>query len=33
VGQKRLPARQRLNKENTMVFVQKKFGVDILEAA
>jgi large subunit ribosomal protein L5 len=33
VCQKRLPARQRLNKENTMVFVQKKFGVEILEAA
>jgi len=33
VGQKRLPARQRLNKDNTMVFVQKKFGVEILEAA
>jgi large subunit ribosomal protein L5 len=33
VAQKKLPARQRLNKEITMVFVQKKFGVDILEAA
>jgi large subunit ribosomal protein L5 len=33
VAQKKLPAKQRLNKEITMVFVQKKFGVDILEAA
>jgi large subunit ribosomal protein L5 len=33
VAQKKLPARQRLNKEITMVFVQKKFSVDILEAA
>ncbi len=33
VAQKKLPGRQRLGKDDTMVFVQKKFGVEILEAA
>jgi large subunit ribosomal protein L5 len=33
VCQKRLPARQRLGKDDTIAFVQKKFGVEILEAA
>lgn len=33
VAQKKLPQRQRLNKEDTMSFVSKKFSVEILEAA
>jgi large subunit ribosomal protein L5 len=33
VGQKKLPSRQRLNKGDTMEFVSKKFGIEILEAA
>jgi len=33
VGQKKLPSRQRLNKGDTIEFVSKKFGIEILEAA
>lgn len=33
ISQKRLPARQRLGKDDTVQFVQKRFGVVILEAA
>ena len=33
VAQKKLPGRQRLGKDDTMEFVHKKFGVEILEAA
>ena len=33
VAQKKLPIKQRLNKAETMEFVHKKFGVEILEAA
>ena len=33
VCQKKLPVRQRLNKDDTMDFVAKKFGIEILEAA
>jgi large subunit ribosomal protein L5 len=33
VCQKKLPARQRLGKDDTMEYVQKKFGIVILEAA
>jgi large subunit ribosomal protein L5 len=33
VGQKKLPIRQRLNKGDTIEFVSKKFGIEILEAA
>ena len=33
VGQKKLPSRQRLGKDETIEFVQKKFGIEILEAA
>jgi len=33
VAQKKLPARQRLCKEDTMQYVAKKFGIEILEAA
>jgi large subunit ribosomal protein L5 len=33
VCQKKLPGRQRLGKDDTMEFVQKKFGIEILEAA
>jgi large subunit ribosomal protein L5 len=33
VGQKKLPSRQRLNKDDTVEFVSKKFGIEILEAA
>ena len=33
VGQKKLPSRQRLNKDDTIEFVSKKFGIEILEAA
>lgn len=33
ICQKRLPARQRLSKDDTVEFVQKRFGVVILEAA
>jgi large subunit ribosomal protein L5 len=33
VCQKRLPARQRLGKDDTLEYVQKKFGIVILEAA
>lgn len=33
IAQKKLPLRQRLNKDDTIAFVQKKFGVEILEAA
>ncbi|OPY48969.1 MAG: 50S ribosomal protein L5 [Methanosaeta sp. PtaU1.Bin060] len=33
VAQKKLPARQRLGKEDTIAYVQKKFGVEIPEAA
>jgi large subunit ribosomal protein L5 len=33
VGQKKLPSRQRLNKDDTIEFVSKKFGIEISEAA
>jgi large subunit ribosomal protein L5 len=33
VGQKKLPSHQRLKKDDTMEFVRKKFGIEILEAA
>ncbi|MFB3764457.1 MAG: 50S ribosomal protein L5 [Methanotrichaceae archaeon] len=33
VAQKKLPIRQRLNKTETMEYVSKKFGVEILEAS
>jgi hypothetical protein len=33
VAQKKLPSRQRLNKDETAEFVSKKFGIEILEAA
>jgi large subunit ribosomal protein L5 len=33
ICQKKLPIRQRLNKDDTMDFVAKKFGIEILEAA
>jgi large subunit ribosomal protein L5 len=33
VAQKKLPIRQRLNKDDTVEFVSKKFGIEILEAA
>jgi large subunit ribosomal protein L5 len=33
IAQKKLPAKQRLNKADTMDYVQKKFGVSISEAA
>ncbi len=33
VAQKKLPSRQRLNKDDTVEFVSKKFGIEILEAA
>jgi large subunit ribosomal protein L5 len=33
VAQKKLPGKQRLGKGDTMEFVHKKFGVEILEAA
>jgi large subunit ribosomal protein L5 len=33
VAQKKLPLRQRLCKEDTMQYVAKKFGIEILEAA
>ena len=33
VCQKKLPARQRLGKDDTLEYVQKKFGIVILEAA
>jgi large subunit ribosomal protein L5 len=33
VGQKKLPSRQRLNKDDTIEFVRGKFGIEILEAA
>ena len=33
IAQKKLPAKQRLNKADTMDYVQKKFSVSILEAA
>jgi len=33
VGQKKLPSRQRLNKGDSVEFVSKKFGIEILEAA
>jgi len=33
VAQRKLPARQRLGKEDTIAYVQKKFGVAIPEAA
>ncbi len=33
VGQKKLPSRQRLNKDDSVEFVSKKFGIEILEAA
>jgi len=33
VGQKKLPARQRLGKDDTVEFVKAKFGIEILEAA
>jgi large subunit ribosomal protein L5 len=33
ICQKKLPIRQRLNKDDTMDFVAKKFGIQILEAA
>ena len=33
VGQKKLPVRQRLGKDDTVEFVRAKFGIEILEAA
>jgi large subunit ribosomal protein L5 len=33
VGQKKLPVRQRLGKDDTVEFVKAKFGIEILEAA
>ncbi len=33
IAQKKIPGRQRLGKDDTIAFVQKKFGVEILEAA
>jgi large subunit ribosomal protein L5 len=33
IAQKKLPAKQRLNKADTMGFLQKKFNVSILEEA
>lgn len=33
IGKRKLPSRQRLNKDDTMQFVRKKFGIEILEAA
>ncbi|MDD2756639.1 MAG: 50S ribosomal protein L5 [Methanothrix sp.] len=33
VCQKKLPSRQRLNKDDSVEFVSKKFGIEILEAA
>jgi len=33
ISQKKLPSRQRLNKDDTVEFVSKKFGIEILEAA
>jgi large subunit ribosomal protein L5 len=33
VAQKKLPRRQRLNKDDSVEFVSKKFGIEILEAA
>jgi large subunit ribosomal protein L5 len=33
IGQKKLPARQRLGKDDTVEFVKAKFGIEILEAA
>lgn len=33
IAQRKLPARQRLSKDDTIEFVTKKFGVEILEAA
>ena len=33
IAQKKIPGRQRLGKDDTIEFVQKKFGVEILEAA
>lgn len=33
IAQKKIPGRQRLGKDDTVEFVQKKFGIEILEAA
>jgi large subunit ribosomal protein L5 len=33
IGQKKLPVRQRLGKDDTVEFVKAKFGIEILEAA
>ena len=33
IAQRKLPSRQRLSKDDTIEFVTKKFGVEILEAA
>jgi large subunit ribosomal protein L5 len=33
VVKRKLPARQKLTKADTIVYVQKRFGVEILEAA
>jgi len=33
IAQKKIPGRQRLGKDDTIAFVQKKFGIEILEAA
>ena len=33
VAQKKLPGRQRLNKDDSVEFVSKKFGIEILEAS
>lgn len=33
VAKRKLPGRQRLGKDDTVEFIQKKFGVEILEAA
>jgi large subunit ribosomal protein L5 len=33
IAKRKLPAKQRLNKADTIVYLQKRFGVEILEAA
>ena len=33
VSKKKLPSRQRLGQDDTVEFIKKKFGVEVLEAA
>ena len=33
VAKKKLPSRQRLGQDDTVEFIKKKFGVEVLEAA